>query len=251
MSDLFKYLQKLPPMMSVFVLLIAILALVISKWEPIVKSIKWMLGKPSKPKKRTCGDCVLLLFGIREKYEYEIRRLETNLLRMQMKFSEQKIQEVIWFLSQSFSDDIRVLGEGVEHEKKATQSSLYCEALKNGLLSVKDELRRSFKENGFGQFSESEFGHYVKDKSKTMLTMVRSYLNQHYVDGEGTIVHLKERFERMDESHLQKFDNWAFEVFTNAKDLNEEFTKKKSELTERLKSEIDDFVKYGQNTPYC
>ena len=251
MSELFKYLQKLSPSTSIIALLIALVVLIVSKWDSISKFIKWILGKSSKLRKRTCGDCVLILFGIREKYEHEIRHLDTSLLRQQMKFGEQKIQEAIFFLSQSFADDIKILGDGAEYEKKAVQSALYCEALKNGMLSVKDELRRSFKENGFGAFSEIEFSHYVKDKTKIMLTIVRSYLNQHYIDGDGTIVHLKERFERMDESGLRKFEGWSFEVFTSAKDLIEEHRVKKERLTEEFRSEIDKFVENGQNTTDC
>ncbi len=251
MNELFKYLQKLPTSVSLIALALAVMVLIILRWETISKSMKWVFESVGKKQKRTCGDCVLILFGIREKYEYKDRGLNTSLLRLQMKFAEQKIQEVIFFLSQSFSEDIKIYGELEEHEKKAVQSALYCEALKNGMLSVKDELRRSFKENGFGSFRESEFSHYVKDKTKIMLTMVRSYLNQYYVDGEGTIVHLKERFEKMDKFHMQQFESWAFEVFTNAKDLIDDTAKKKEQIHNGLKKEIDEFVKNEQNSTDC
>lgn len=251
MSALFEYLQKLPASLSILALSLSLLTIVFFKWEKIMNSIKWILGRGGKQSKRTCGDCVLLLFGIREKYEYKAKRLDTSLLRMQMKFAEQKIQEVIFFLSQSFAEDIKVNGEGEEQEKKAVQSALYCEALKNGMLSVKDELRRSFKENNFGEFSEKEYAHYVQDKTRVMLTTVRLYLNQHYVDGEGTIVHLKERFERMDKYHMQQFESWAFEVFTNAKDLMSDVKKKKKQIHGDLKREIDEFIKNEQNSPNC
>ena len=248
MTELFKFLQRLPPLISVIALAMALFIIAIYKWDTIIKSTKSILGKSSK---RTCGDCVLILFGIREKYEYEDRRLDTSLLRLQMKFAEQKIQEAIFFLSQSFSDDIRILGEGEASEKKAIQSALYCEALKNGMLSVKDELRRSFKENGFASFSEGEFTHYVKGKTITMLTIIRSYLDRHYVDCDRTIVHLKERFEKMDKYHIQKFEGWAFDVFINAKDIIDDIDKKKKINHENLKKEINEFVKNEQSQPNC
>ena len=251
MKDLIDLLKQLPASLSVFVLIILCLFLIILRLDSITKFFKWISGKAVKKIKRTCGDCVLILFGIREKYEYEMRRLDTSLLRLQMKFAEQKIQEIIFFLSQSFAEDIKIYGKESNNERKVIQSALYCEALKNSLLSVKDELRRSFKENGFGQFSEVEFSHYVKDKTKLMLTMVRSYLNQYYVDNDTTIVHLKERFERLDKTSMQQFESWAFEVFTNAKDLFDDVRDSKKEISEKLKSEIDQFVKNGQNTTDC
>lgn len=246
-KEFFQYLQSLPPLVGITALFLATVFLVFLRWGSIMKLLKWPknVGEYTK---RTCGDCVLILFSIREKYEYETRKLDTNLLRMQMKFSEQKIQEIIFFLSQSFSDDIKVYGEGAEQDRKATQSALYCEALKNAMLSVKDELRRSFKENGFEGFSEVEFSYYVKDKTRTMLTIVRSYLNQYYVDGDKTIVHLKERFDRMDKENLQKFEDWAFQIFVNAKDLVNEFEGNKENNTSKLRSEIDEFVKNTNNT---
>lgn len=248
MGEIFKYLQKLPPAASILAIILVIILLIIFKWESITKFIK-LSKKSRKSSPRTCGDCVLILSGIREKYEYKARRLDTNLLRMQMKFAEQKIQEVIFFLSQSFNEDIKILGDGADHEKKALESSLYCEALKNGMLSVKDELRRSFKENGFGEFSENEFSYYVKSKTTTMLTIVRTYLNQHYIDSENTVVHLKERFEKMDKFHNQKFEGWAFDVFSNAKDLRDDTIQKKGGIEVNLKSEIDEFIKKESNGP--
>lgn len=250
MKELFEYLKGLPPALSVIALLISLIILIILKWDTISKPFK-KIKNTSKSLKRTCGDCVLILFGIREKYDHKLRDFDNSLLRSQMKFAEQKIQEAIFFLSQSFMDDIRIYGKEADLEKKVTQSALYCEALKNSMISVKDEFRRSFKENGFNSFSEVEFSHYVKSKSKTLLTMVRLYLNQYYVDGEGTIVRLKERFERMDAKNLKIFEGWVFEIFNNAKDLTNDYCNNKEEISEDLKYAIDDFINKGQDRPNC
>ena len=250
MNEMFKYLQKLPSPISVMVLIIALIFLIISKWDSISKSLKRLSGKTFK-NKRTCGDCVLILFGIREKYEYQSKHIDNNLLRMQMKFAEQKIQEAIFFLSQSFSDDIKVMGDGVEHDRKVTQAALYCEALKNGILSAKDEIRRSIKENGFENLSENEYSHYVKDKTRTIITIIRSYLNQYSVQHDKTIVNLKERFKRMDGYHIQKFESWVFDIFSNAKDLALDSRKRRVQIQENLKLEIDNFVKHGDAVPNC
>jgi len=246
MDKLFEYLHSLPPSLSVLALIIISIAFILSKWGSALNSTK-IIPKKNKTK-RSCGDCVLILLSIREKYEYQMRNIDNSLLKLQMKYSEQKIQEIIFFLSQSFADDIRIYGEEESEERRVVQSALYCEAIKNAMLSVKDELRRSFRENGFYKFSEIEFSHYVKEKTRVLIIMVRFYLNQYYVDENFTIVHLKDRFERIDKDYLQKFENWAFDIFTNAKDLISENNKAKKQLSEDLKSEIDDFIEKNKTT---
>ena len=250
MNELFKYIQKLPPSSAIVILILGIILMAISKWDSIMKLIKLAFGK-SGSKKRTCGDCVLILFGIREKYEYQIRIIDINVLRQQMKFSEQKIQELVFFLSQSFIDDIKLMCKDGDYEIRVREIALYCEALKNSVLSIKEELRRSFKENGFQELSENEFTHYVKDKTKLMITMVRSYLNQHYIDNDSTIVHLRERFQNMDNTNMHKFEDWCFDVFNNAKDLVKDAKKSKEEINSKLISEINSFVLEGTKPLNC
>ncbi len=241
MSELFKFLQKLPNSASVLVLFVALIILIVSKWDSIFKAIKWFSGKKNK-KDRTCGDCVLILFGIREKYEYDRIRLDNDLLRSQMRFVEQKLQEIIFFLAQSFNDDIEKLIKKIENADKVKEAALYCEALKNSLLAVKDEIRRSFKENGFSFVSEVEFTQYVKEKTKTLLAISRTYLRQHYIETDSTIVTLNHRFEKMDNNHINKIEDYTFQIFTNAKDMQKDTAKKKKELSIALKKEIDSFV---------
>jgi hypothetical protein len=168
-----------------------------------------------------------------------------------MKFSEQKIQELVFFLSQSFIDDIKLMCKDGDYEIRVREIALYCEALKNSVLSIKEELRRSFKENGFQELSENEFTHYVKAKTKLMITMVRSYLNQHYIDNDSTIVHLRERFQNMDNTNMHKFEDWCFDVFNNAKDLVKDAKKIKEEINSKLISEINSFVLEGAKPVNC
>jgi len=247
MKEIAEFLKGLPPATSIVALFLVIILTIFVKWESIVKFIKWIKGDSAK-NKRTCGDCVLILFGIREKYEFERRQIDTNLLRLQMKFAEQKIQEVIFFLSQSFSEDIELLGSDSTNSQRITETALYCEAMKNSLLATKDEIRRSFKENGFGKFSESEYTHYVKEKTSVLITTIRSYLRQHYVETDKTIVKLHDRFKKMDEKYYQKFESWVFEIFGNARDLNKDAYTKKRDLEQKFRNDIDKFVNEGRTS---
>jgi len=244
MEEFFSYLKTLPPKISLAILGSFAIILILTKWSWMVKLLNLITG--NKSKKRTCGDCVLILFGIREKYDYQIRKLEHDLLKKQMTFTEQKLQEVIFYLAQSFNEDIKILGDDFKNYQKIRESALYCEALKNSLLLVKDELRRSFKDNGFLDLSETEFRQYIKNKVDTMITISRAYLKQHYAETEETIVTLDHRFKKIDSFHKSKIEDVASQIFTKAKDIVRIIENKKLELDESLKSEIDAFVSNGE-----
>ena len=244
MQELFSYLKTLPPIISLVVLCIFVIILMFSKRETLKNMFNIING--TKRKKRTCGDCVLILFGIREKYDYQIRKLSNELLKKQMTFSEQKIQEVVFYLAQSFSEDIKILGNNFTNSQKLRESALYCEALKNSLLSVKDELRRSFKDNGFSDLSQTELQQYIKNKVDTLITIARAYLKHHYVETEETIVTLDFRFKKMDSCHKSKIEDIVSQMFNKAKDLVIIIENRRGELDKSLKSEIDAFVINGK-----
>lgn len=237
MKELFEYLKTLPPGLSIIGVILVPLGLIVFKWNVVEKIMK-LFSK----NKRTCGDCVLILFGIREKYEYHTRKLNHDLLKKQMTFAEQKLQEIVFFLAQSFNEDIKVLGDGMENSQKLKESALYCEALKNSLISVKDEIRRSFKENGFIELSDTEFSQYIKNKVTSMLMISRTYLKQHYIETDDTIVTLDHRFKKMDSYHRGKVEDITFQVFNKAKDLSRAAKVKRKDLDNSFTGEIDAFI---------
>jgi hypothetical protein len=244
-EQVIKYVKTLPPYASIIVLILVIIMLLLSKIGSIVHIVKWIFGKEHR--KRSCGDCILILFGIREKYQFERKKIENDLMRSQMKAVEQKIQSVIFFLIESFSEDIKLYGDNATNARKVTEAAFYCETLKNALLLVKDEIRMNFKENGFSTLKEKEYTQYVKERVKIFLMIIRAYLKQYFVETEDTIIKLKERFERLDEEHYNSFEEWTFEVFTNAKDLTIEAARQMEDLETRFKNEIDEFVRTGKS----
>ena len=237
MEQLFEILSKFSPGASlIFSIVILIIALLL-KADHVIKFYEWIT---KKQKLRTCGDCVLILFGIREKYESESAKLERSILRSQMSYFEQKIQEIILWLTQSYQDDIELLGHNKPATEKVMQFGYYQEALKTSLHAVKDEVRKAFKENGFVELSDTEFSIYVKSKIRTLISIAKSYLSTYYIQNENTIVTLKYRFEKLDYSRLNEI---AFDVFGNARSIVKETQEKDAKLKEAFKSEINNFIK--------
>ena len=226
---------------SVFIIGMVIVLLVALKWNSIVDFIKWVAGKRSWHQ-RTCGDCVLVLFGMREKYEYETGKLESSLLRSQMTYVEQRMPEMIQFLARSFNEDLDKLGQDRSEHEKLVQGDLYRETLTNALYVAKDEVRRSFKENRFVDTSEAEFSVYVKAKRATLIAIARDYMTHHYPQTREMIVSMRYRFNKMDTMHIPKMDEFAFDIFSNARDLVTNIIRQKGLLKAKLAQEIDSFV---------
>jgi len=138
--------------------------------------------------KRTCGDCVLLLMGEREKYEFKIRRERDKIMKSQMTFAEQKLIEVQTKLSNNLSYRI---SESIKEKKttieESVQYKLVYGLLKDALLHIKDEIRRSFKDNGFYTMALSEFSWYVKDRTQVISSMLSQYIRNIYPDRGGVL----------------------------------------------------------------
>lgn len=193
--------------------------------------------------KRSCGDCLLIMFGIRERHEAEIHKINTNILRSQMNYFEQKSQEVLLWLTQSFQDEMEVLGADKPVNVRIAQYGNYQEALKNALEAAKNEYRKSCKENGLMELSDSEFSSYVKSKARALIFITKSYLSTYYVQTDDTIVTLKHRFEKLDTNHINEI---IFNAYENARDVVKEAKLKEKESKEKFIKEIDSFVEINK-----
>lgn len=233
--DDFTWLSKYGPSSSIVILSLIAIVVITLKSENIVNLFNAIFKKKIV---RSCGDCLLIIFGIREKYEAEINTSDKNILRSQMSYFEQKAQEITLWLIQSFQDDMDRLGKDAPLSLKIAQSGNYHEALKNAMGAVKDEVRRSFKENGFYELNDAEYSMYVKSKTRTLISIAQSYLSTYYTTNDA-IVSLKYRFDKLDTSRL--FDV-AFDVFGNAKSVVKESIEKQEKLKSDLKKDIDNFI---------
>ena len=235
MEDLFDWLLKLGPKTSVMMVVSILIITALIKSQTIIDIFKWFKKKKAI---RSCGDCLLILFGIREKNEYEIQNIERNILRSQMNYFEQKSQEVILWLTQSFQDDLDRIGSQAPESLKIAQLGNYHESLKNAMKCVQDDMRRSFKENGFCELADNEYSNYVKSKTRTFISIVQSYLSTYYTNCEP-IVSLKYRIDKFDSSRL--FDI-AFDIFGYAKLIIKEAEEKQRVLKLEMRKEIDSFI---------
>lgn len=129
--------------------------------------------------KRTCGDCILILMAEREKLEYSLRNLQNQILKSQMNYVEQKLISLEINLTDSFLTTINNNGDHElselntknKEELIGYQYKIYNQIIKNCLDILKDEFRRSFKENGLSSINELEFSYYLKDRVNDMKSL--------------------------------------------------------------------------------
>lgn len=240
MTEVFDFLAKLSPHTTIVIIVIIMISALI-KSKDIIDLVKWFSKKQTV---RTCGDCILIMFGIREKYEAASLKITQGILRSQMSYFEQKSRELTSWLAQSFQDDMEILGHDRPSEVKSAQFGYYQEALKCAMMAVKDEVRKAFKENGFSEFSDNEFTSYVRSKLRTLASIAKSYLNTYYVQNDETIVTLKYRFEKLD---MARLSDLAFDVFGYAKDIVVDAHNNQKKLEQEFKDEIDLFIAKNKN----
>jgi hypothetical protein len=236
MEDFLGWLTKFNSSTVIVILCLILLITLLLKVQNFKDVFKWLFKKRLS---RTCGDCILILFGFREKYETEAWDVEKNILKSQMTYFEQKLKELtLWFI-QSFQDDLKLLGEGRPPSLKLSQFGNYQEALKNAMEAVQDEVRRSFKENGFVDMSDAEFSMYVRSKTKTLISIAQGYLATFYIQTEDIIVPLRYRYDKLD---IHKLEEMAFDVFNYAKNISKEAIEKEQKLKYQFKNDIDKFT---------
>jgi len=238
-NGFFNFIGKLPDWQGIITLIVVLMIFILA---PQIKKLFGWLTKKTFFNKRSCGDCILLIFGISEKSKNEIQKIERKILESQMNYVEQKIEIITLDLLRTYKDDQETLKSqtSIEIDNDILERDYinYKESLSNAVDIAKKEIRRSFKENGFDGKSGKEFADYVKEKSKDILSIARIYMLSSYF--KNAFVPLEYRFAKFDE---RGFEDLIFEIYIKAKELRIEAENKIESLENKLKVEIDQFVK--------
>jgi hypothetical protein len=224
------------PIVALFIiLLISIYGNAVFSWG---KKTRLGFGKNSSGKKeRSCKDCVLLILSKKAQHSSIVEKKEASILRDQMNFVEQKMQEVLFGFIDSYNQQQKEVGD-VDPIRKNKEITLYSEALKNALFQVKDEVRRSFKENGFHELKDSDFREYVKDKTRAIISIAKNYFINRYPH-QGMQIGLSERFVKLDEARIEDLTN---EVFIKAKEIRNDIDEQIKKLNESFANDMGKFM---------
>jgi len=223
----YQWIAAVPPALSITSLVVFIIAIVIialygrAKFSWGQKNIE--IGRENEHEEnqrilRSCGDCRKILMGIERKYNMLKCDTESGVLRKQMNYAEQRIQELELRWVRRYREGIlsaRLPGTKHDYIREQKEYLLYQETLSKSLILVQNEIRRSFKQNGFHEKSGNEFSSYIKTKSQTVLTIIKEYIMSRY-PFENMILPLQDTFDEIDYPY---FEGVMFEVFTEAKEI--------------------------------
>jgi len=193
------------------------------------------LGLGIKNRKRSCGDCVILIMDKRETFELEKTKLTNNVLRDQMNFFEQKQIELQTLLLKEFSDKLK--DYDVE---KVKDYRLFQGLILDVFRIIKDEVRRSFKENGFVTFTDVEFEQYLNIKIQTVI----STLEQHFLNlypNSDVLIQLNDVMNIINKNY-RVISESTISVFKLAKEIQKEFKENIQTAKNKFKKELDAIV---------
>lgn len=243
MSSMFSFLGTTPGVIIIIVLVILLVTLA------ILGKVNLKLGKNvitfGRIAKRSCGDCILLVMGKRERLDSQREFVLSRVLKEQMNFVEQKILEMQGIFLSTYRAQMHQLADKATPELEFNkQYRLYQGLLASTMMAIKDEFRRSFKENGFEEMSGQEFTHYVKSKLGIIVSLGRDHLFNLY-PYEGMIVSAEQRMAWL-ETYMSKLEDVCFEIFVKAKEIKIEAEKKVQLLDKEFSKEIDEFIQVKQ-----
>jgi hypothetical protein len=256
-----KFLSEMPHELSFAIIIVGIIAIVIISLRGHLKA---MFGKKTIEIggstgevtnngknngretvtiiKRTCGDCILMLMSEREKYEFQINQETNKILRSQMTFAEQKLMEIHSTFMQRVINAINRYAEKTPGSiDEGIQYKLAYGLLKDAILSIKDENRRSFKENGFYYLDNTDFLDFISNKVANTHSMLIQFIRNIFPDRAG-IIHPDEIIEAIGKEH-DFFSKAIKDIYTFAQSARRESDENIIEIKNEFKKWIDDFSK--------
>lgn len=141
------------------------------------------------------------------------------------------------------------MGSKIFGEKSETLYYRMFWGLSNDAINIKmkDEVRRSFKENGFYELEENEFIQYIKNQSKNMIAALRNHvINLYPPDNHGMLVSMEEILEHIDQN-VSKYESFFLEIYMEAKKFKKQDFDSMNEIDQKFEQEINDFIKNKQN----
>jgi hypothetical protein len=150
-----------------------------------LKDKKFTFGQQKQIKFRSCSDCIRLLMAKRTAFESIYYIKQNSILRQQMLYAENKLVEIE-----------TILGK-------------LCHP------GIKDEIRRSFKDNGFSVMPDENFKKYIEDRKEILFSMLNiptndkiSYIiKEIYCFAKDVRINLEEEIKRLEENFKKEIDD--------------------------------------------
>lgn len=229
-----------------------------------------------KRNRLSCENCLRIVENKKSTMKTKIEKIENNILKSQMNFTEQKLLELLFLFINNFSktfkntidkDEIFVflkyLQEMYKSDEKMTwkineviedfnsnreiiQNKLFWFVIFEGLEKfIKNEIRRSFKENGFHELSEDGFKIYLRNRFKILVSIINQQIINSYPKNVGMVVSQEEILNQINDLN-NNINNIIIEIYSEAKkiklnsdleikEIEDQFFKEMKEFEEELR----------------
>jgi len=231
-ADFWHYMSGLTWLQGLTYVIVILVTYFIGKhWNKLVKRLRWN-------KRRSCGDCAVILIG---KIADVLKRKATishSILDEQMTYTEHKLEVIILDLLCSYKEDQTELRKALNVLEENKEYLLYKEGIQNAFALIKKEIRRAFRENGFVDKTGKEFSDYVKNKCAELISIGKRYMMSSY-PSDDMIVPIDYLFNSID---VHKYEDITFEIFLNARDVRRIAEEKQKKIDVEFKKDIDNFI---------
>jgi hypothetical protein len=172
------------PWIIVFTLIVLLLVSVFGNIGINLKEKKITFGSQKTPKKRSCSDCINLLMAKRTAFEVMYNTKQTGILRQQMIFAEHKLTE------------IELITKKENHP------------------SIKDEIRRSCKENGFVEMPIEDYSRYLEERIDTITSLLNTedpkiplIIKEIYDNAKRVKIRIEQEIKKLEEDFIKELDS--------------------------------------------
>jgi hypothetical protein len=190
--------------------------------------------------KRSCGDCILFVMSEREKYEIKISGARDKILKHQMNYFEQKTIEIQEVIESLFSEALNstktqalLTVHGIASD---VEYKFFSELLKDTLHQVKNEMRRSYKDNGYSEMTASDFSNYVRDKGRLIMNIITLHIKSMY-PAQGMLINLTDILTGLSYKTPE-----ITEIIRECFEYSKEVTMETDKQIESYKKEFSDWV---------
>jgi hypothetical protein len=241
----------------------------IKKFSNFLKLINSKFGG----KKISCENCIKFVQSKRTMMETKRSKIENKILKDQMNFAEQKLVEILFLFISNFGkllknkvdDDeiytfllylkekfknyseisykIEEVIEKLEIDKEIIQTKLYWSIIYESLEKcVKDEIRRSFKENGFHKFNQDSLQIYLQNRHKIIFGMIAQQIINLYPKSAGLILSQDEILEHSEEI-LLNINTIINEIYLEARKIKIISENEINKIEEEFYKDMDCYMK--------
>jgi len=118
-------------------------------------------------------------------------------------------------------------------------------------IRAKDEVRRSFKENGFSEMEGNDFNQYVKNQTKTIMSLIKNHIINLYPHNCKSVKIKMDDIINYVKGNEHNFDKVIEEIYQEAKRMKIQDRQLLNKIDIEFEKDINSFVESKKQNGEC